>query len=259
MSTAGAATSACKLDLYAPKGLEKNVPGLIFIHGGGWKGGKREDYHYYGVRFAEQGYVVATISYRLRNVALFPAAVEDAKCAVRWLRHHAGKYHVDPNHIAVAGGSAGGHLSMMVGYSTDVSNLEGSGGNNDQSSRVQAVVNLYGPVDLTTPYARSHNLITNFIGKSYDEVPDVYRNASPLTYVSSDDPPTLTFHGTLDDLVPISQADALDAKLKEQGVPSVYERLEGWPHTMDAAQVVNDYCFRRMLAFFDRHLGSASE
>lgn len=243
-----------QLDVYAPKGLKQQAPGLVFIHGGGWKGGKREDYHYYGVRFAEKGYVVATITYRLRDVALYPAAVQDAKCAVRWMRKHAATYHIDPDRIAVAGGSAGGHLSMMVGYSSDVPDFEGTGGHNDASSRVQAVVNLYGAVDLTTPYARSHSLVTNFIGKSYDEAPDVYKAASPLTYISGDDPPTLTFHGTLDDLVPITQADTLDAKLNQLGVSSRYERIEGWPHAMDAAQVVNDYCFRRMLAFFDQEL-----
>jgi len=119
---------------------------------------------------------------------------------------------------------------------------------------VRAVVNLYGPVDLTTPVARSHDLVTRFIGVPHDEAPDVYRQASPLTHVTSDDPPTLTFHGTLDDLVMISQADTLTEKLTSVGVGTTYERLDGWPHAMDAAQVVNDYCLARMLNFFDQHL-----
>ena len=106
---------ALQLDLYRPKNLKEAVPGLVLIHGGGWRGGRRSDYHYYGIRFAEQGYVVATISYRLSGVAPYPAAIEDAKCAVRWLRNHAEEYHVDPARIGVAGGSAGGHLSMMIG------------------------------------------------------------------------------------------------------------------------------------------------
>ncbi|MEZ6063592.1 MAG: alpha/beta hydrolase [Planctomycetaceae bacterium] len=244
--------ASLQLDLYAPKGLKDDVPVLVFIHGGGWKGGSREDYHYYGVRFAEKGYVVATISYRLSGIAPFPAAVQDAKCAVRWVRKHAAEYHIDPNRIAAAGGSAGGHLVMMVGYSSDVPDFDRSGGNFDVSSRVQAVVNFYGPVDLTTPYARSHELVTSFIGRSYDDATEAYRSASPLTHITSDDPPTLTFHGTLDDLVPVEQADTLDAALKKAGVESRYERLEGWPHGMDLAQVVNDYCFNRMLEFFDQ-------
>ncbi len=243
-----------KLDLYSPKGIAKPVAGLIFIHGGGWNKGKRGDYRYYGVRLAERGYVVASISYRFSSVAVYPAAVEDAKCAVRWMKKNAAAIHVDPKRIVVAGGSAGGHLSMMVGYSSDVPALEGNGGHQDFSSRVRAVVNLYGPVDLTTPVARSHELVTGFIGATHDEAPDLYRQASPLTHVTSDDPPTLTFHGTLDDLVMVSQADALTNKLKNVGVETSYERLEGWPHAMDAAQVVNDYCLVRMLSFFDQHL-----
>ena len=242
------------LDLYSPRDLDGPVPGLVFIHGGGWKGGNRKDYQYYGIRFAEKGYVVASISYRLRDVAKYPAAVEDAKCAVRWMRHHAQENNVLPDKIAVAGGSAGGHLSMMVGYSSDEPELDGDGGNDGVSSRVQAVVNLYGPTDLTTPYGRSHQLVTNFIGASYDDAADVYKQASPLFHVTADDPPTLTFHGTLDSLVPVSQADRLVEKLKELKIEAPYERLEGWPHAMDAAQLVNDYCFDAMLKFFDKHL-----
>ena len=248
-----------KLDLYSPKQLDYPVAGLIFIHGGGWKGGKREDYRYYGIKFAELGYVVASISYRLRDIALYPAAVEDAKCAVRWMRANAEEYQIDPDRIAVIGGSAGGHLSMMVGYSSDSPELEGEGGYGDVSSRVQAVVNLYGPVDLTTPYARSHDLVIRFIGNPYEQAADVYEQASPLSYVTNDDPATLILHGTIDDLVPISQADTLAAALKQAGVPCRYERLEGWPHGMDVAQVINDYCVKRIYEFLQAELGSIPE
>lgn len=244
-----------KLDLYAPKGLDRPTTGLILIHGGGWKSGNRGDYRYYGVKFAQQGYVAASIDYRLRDVALFPASVEDAKCAVRWMRASAAKLHVDPQRIAVAGGSAGGHLAMMVGYSSDVPALEGGGGHQQTSSRVQAVVDFYGPVDLTTPYARTHDLVTGYLGKPFAEAPEVYRRASPMTYITDDDPPTLILHGTIDDLVPIRQADALAAALEKAGVPHRYQRLEGWPHGMDLARVVNDYCFQRMLAFLEHELG----
>jgi len=144
---------------------------------------------------------------------------------------------------------------MMIGYSADVPELEGNGGHGDVSSQVQAVVNLYGPVDLTTPYARSHDLAIGFIGRPYEEAAEVYKAGSPLTHLSRNDPPTLTFHGTLDDLVPVKQADRLVEKLKTLDIPAPYERLTGWPHGMDLAQVVNDYCFQRMLKFFEKHLG----
>ena len=245
------------LDLYSPTGLSNAVPGLIFIHGGAWRSGQRQDYRVYTTHFATRGYVVATISYRLLKEAPFPAAVEDAKCAVRWMRANAAKLHVDPDRIAVLGGSAGGHLSMMVGYAPDHPELEGRGGHAGVSSRVAAVVNFYGPADLTTPFAQASSLVKDFLGgKSYAEAPDLYRQASPLFHLKAGAPPTLTFHGTIDDVVPIDQADALTAKLNALKVPCEYARLEGWPHAMDASQPVNDYSKARVEAFLLKHLAA---
>jgi len=246
---------ALLLDLYVPEKISKPVPGLIFIHGGGWTGGSRDVYKPYTVSYAKKGYVAATISYRFSGEATFPAAVEDAKCAVRWLRANAATYHVDPNKIAVIGGSAGGHLSLMVGYSSEVPALEGKGGNPNVSSRVQAVVDFYGPYDLTTDFARQAGVVKKFLGgKTYDEAPELYKQASPMTYLSKNDPPTLILHGTIDDVVPIEQSDRLAARLKELGIPEVYDRLEGWPHTMDAAEIVNQRCQYFMDAFFAKYL-----
>ncbi len=250
-----AGEKSLELDIYHPKNLNKKVPALIFIHGGGWKQGKRSDYRYYCQRFAHRGYVVASVSYRLVQEAPFPAAVHDVKCAVRWMRANAGKYNVDPDKLAVLGGSAGGHLSMMVGYSSDVPELEGNGGNPQVSSRVQAVVNFYGPTDLTTEYARNHEIVRGFFAKKpYEELPEQYKLASPLAHVTADDPPTLIFQGTIDELVPVEQADVLARKLQEQGIPYVYDRLAGWPHTMDLAQSVNDHCCWYIDKFLDRYL-----
>lgn len=243
-----------KLDLYLPKNIEQPAPAVIFIHGGGWEAGQRQDYRYYCIKFAERGYVAATISYRLKDVALFPAAIEDAKCAVRWMRANAESLGADPNRIAVAGGSAGGHLSMMVGYSSEDASLEGDGGNAGVSSRPQAVVDLYGPADLTTPYGRTHRTVTTYLGKSFDEAPELYEQGSPLYRISADDPPTLIFHGSIDDLVPITQSDRLAQALEEFGVEHEYHPLEGWPHTMDVVQVVNDFCMARMFEFLEKHL-----
>lgn len=242
------------LNLYTPEKLDKPAPGLIFIHGGGWKAGDRSDYMYYTVRYAKRGYVAATISYRFTNEAPFPACVQDAKCAVRWMRANAAKYNVNPDKIAVIGGSAGGHLSMMVGYSSDVPELEGDGGNPGVSSRVQAVVDLYGPCDLFMEGARNVDVVKMFIGKPYDEASKLYEQASPITHITKDDPPTLVLQGTIDSTVPMAQSDELVAKLKEAGVPCEYEKFEGWPHTMDVAVDVNIRCQWFMNKFFDRYL-----
>jgi acetyl esterase/lipase len=173
------------------------------------------------------------------------------------VRANSSTYNINPDSIAVIGGSAGGYLSLMVGYTSDVPELEGDGGNPGVSSRVQAVVDLYGPTDLTTPVAIEAREVRNFLKKTYEEAPDLFLKASPIHYVTKDDPPTLILHGTIDELVPIEQSDALAAKLKELGVPVIYDRLEGWPHTMDAAQAVNERCRFFMDHFLKRYLPGA--
>lgn len=245
------------LDVYSPAQLSNAVPGLIFIHGGAWRSGHRQDYRVYTTWFASRGYVAASISYRLVPEAPFPAAVEDAKCAVRWMRANAARLHVDPSRIAVLGGSAGGHLVLMVGYDPDDPRLEGNGGNPGVSSRVAAVVDFYGPADLTTPFAQASQLVKDFLGgKSYAEAPELYRQASPLFYLKAGAPPTLIFHGTIDDIVPIDQSDSLAARLSALQVPHEYARLEGWPHAMDAGKPVNDYSKARVEAFLAKHLAA---
>ena len=244
-----------KLDLYYPKDLKEPVPGVVGIHGGGWSKGSRDDYKYYAIVLAQEGYVAATISYRLSGEAKFPAAVEDCKAAVRWMRANAEKYQIDPERIGVVGGSAGGHLSLMVGYVSEVPELEGEDCHPDESSRVQAVVNFYGPTDLTTEYARNRGEVKSFLGiDSYDENPKPFEMGSPLYHLTEDDPPTLTFHGTIDELVPLSQAERLHEKLDELGIPNVYDPFPGWPHSMDIAKPVNDRCLYRIKKFLAEHL-----
>lgn len=247
---------ALMLDLYTPENREESVPGLIFIHGGGWYAGDKRDYKYYAVRFAEHGFVVASIGYRFSDETPFPGCVEDAKCAVRWMRANAGELGVDPQRIAAIGGSAGGHLSMMAGYSSDVPELEGTGGHAEFSSRPDLVVNLYGPTDATVPELRDNPIGYRFLRKTYAEDPDLYRRLSPLYYVDPSDPPTLVIQGTVDSIVPVEQADLLVEKFIETGVPHWYARLNGLPHTMDIIPEVNEYVQWLMLAFFEKHFGA---
>lgn len=242
-----------QLDIYKLKDLKEPAPIMIFIHGGAWRTGKRSDYLPYLIDYAKKGYITATVSYRLVKQAIFPAAVQDVNCAVQWIRKHATEYGIDSDRIALIGGSAGGHLAMMVGYAGDepLFNEDCSIRN---SSGVKAVINLYGPGDLTTPYAIGMYQTIDFIGGSYKENPELYKLASPKTFISPDDPPTLTFHGTIDSLVPVSQSDSLDSWLSKAGVPHDYHRLKGWPHTMDVSIKVNEYCQFYIDDFLEKYL-----
>ena len=152
-----------------------------------------------------------SIDYRLSGTAKFPAAVQDAKCAVRWLRANAGNYGVDPDHIGIRGSSAGGHLAMMVGTADGIAELEGSGGWDEFSSRVQAVVAVaaIGTLTDTEETKRLVPAMHNFLGTSIEENPELYRQASPTTYVSADDPPLLLINDELDPHVPIGHAEAM--------------------------------------------------
>lgn len=246
--------SLLKLDIYHLKELKEERPVLVFIHGGAWKKGNKKDYRRYLIDFAQKGYVTVTVQYSLSNVAKFPTAVNDVKCAIRWIKTNAKKYLIDPTKIAVIGGSAGGHLAMMIGYSSNSQNFESDCPDSIYTSEVQAVVNIYGPSDLTTEYAREQSSVINFIGKKYDETPEYFTKASPITYITKNDPPTLIFHGTLDELVPVSQSDNLTKQLQKTGVEVEYHKLKGWPHTMDLNKEVNEYCQYYMSRFFRKYI-----
>jgi len=243
-----------KLDIYHRKDIQEARPLLIFIHGGSWKKGDKDDYRKYLVDYAEKGYTTATIAYRFSQEAPFPAAFEDVVCALQYLKSHAADYFINPDKIAVIGGSAGGHLAMLLGFRANDPNYESPGCVTDEALKVQAVVNLYGPADLTTDFAKDHPTVTQFVGTSYQEHPEAFEAASPLMFLSEDDPPLLMFHGTIDEIVPVSQADALNKAMKEKNMAIEYHRLKGWPHTMDMGRKVNAYCQYYMDQFFEKYL-----
>ena len=241
-----------QMDFYRPKNAGEPLPLLVFIHGGSWKSGKRSDYLVYLTSFAEKGYITATVSYRLLRDSIYPAAVEDVTDAVEWLFENGENYGCDPDRIALVGGSAGAHLAMLAAYGWGSSALQSN--NATSAHRIKAVVDIYGPADLTTEYARNQRLVNAFIGHSYDENPELYREASPVSYLSSSCPPTLILHGTSDTLVPVSQSDTLKSRLDALGVPCEYYRVPLWPHAMDIAKRVNDFSQKKMEAFFEKYL-----
>ena len=240
-----------KLDIYKEESLTELAPVIIFIHGGGWHKGDKKDYLVYCLSFAERGYVTASLSYRFSQEAIFPAALEDIICGIRWIKLHGIEYGIDSSKVALVGGSAGGHLAMMAAYSADESFFGSGCDDGGVSTDVQAIVNLYGPTDLTTDFAINQEVTPQFLGETFGENPDIYLNASPIKYISPDDPPTLTFHGTIDKTVPIYQGNILDKVMREQGVYHEYYRLKGWPHTLDAAVPMNEYVQVKMTHFFE--------
>jgi acetyl esterase/lipase len=243
-----------ELDLYRLKDAPADAPLLVFIHGGGWKSGDRTDYKMYLIAFAKKGYVTATVSYRLLRVAPYPACVEDISDAVQWFYANSEKYGYDPDRIALIGGSAGAHLSMLAGYGWQNVNYLSDSIIKSGTHKIKAIVDIYGPADLTTAYAQTQPLVTGFIAHSYEERPDLYSEASPVSYLDKDDPPTLILHGTSDELVPISQSDTLKARLDRLGVPCVYYKFPLWPHTMDIIERVNLFCQLKMEEFFKKYL-----
>ncbi len=240
------------LDLATPKGLVAPAPGIVWIHGGAWRAGDKREFENAIRESARAGYVSVSINYRLVPKHIFPAQIEDAKCAVRWFRANAEKLHLDPDHIGAVGSSAGAHLAMLIGSSDSADGLEGSGGSNDVSSRVQAVVSYAGPTNLALPFPiASQNLIAAFVGGPTNEKTDVARRASPITYVNPGDPPMLLIQGTKDPLVTHDQAVVMADALTKARVPGRVELLlgegHGWPKE-------NARVMRATFEFLDRYL-----
>jgi acetyl esterase/lipase len=201
------------MDIFIPRArLHVPTPAVLWFHGGGWERGDKNGSS--GARFlAVAGFVTASIYYRLSGEAKFPADIEDCKCAIRYLRANAARYEIDPNRIGIAGASSGAHLAMLVGTADETAGFEGSGGWPRVSSRVKSVVSYYGPTDFRTMGtdfgARAQAAITKLLGVSFESNPAVYAHASPITYVSPDDPPLLIFHGDGDTLVPFTQSERM--------------------------------------------------
>ena len=242
------------LDIYHKKDIDNSIPLIIFVHGGSWTKGDKKDYLIYLLSYAEKGYVTASLSYRFAQEAKFPAAVEDIICGIKWLKNNAIEYGIDSNNVAIVGGSAGAHLALMAAYTMGSSFGTENCDSGPASHRVDAVINFYGPTDLTTDYAINRKETNFFIGTDYITEPDKYLFASPIYYVTEDDPPTMTFIGTLDELVPLNQTNKLDQSLKKVNVSHDYHILKGWPHTMDATRPVNNYTQYYMDKFFNQYL-----
>jgi acetyl esterase/lipase len=215
---------ALKLDIAYPKDNKGKLPAVVYIHGGGFEMGDKPTDQ--AVFFAKNGFVGVAIEYRLSGEAKFPAAIHDCKTAIRWTRANAKKYGIDPDKIGVIGESAGGYLVAIMGTSGGDSYFEGDGPYREYSSNVQAVVDLFGPIDFALKGASASNKDQNtandprskFLGKPVQEAPELVKKANPVTYVDANDPPTLMIHGEKDTGVVIQQSELLFDALTKVGV-----------------------------------------
>src|SRR5262245_29691065 len=168
-----------KLNLALPAG-DGPFSAILCVHGGGWKAGDRADLNLLIAYLADRGFAAATVSYRLAPKHKFPAQIEDCKAAVRWLRANAKQHRINPDKIGAVGFSAGGHLVSLLGAADKDAGLEGKGGNPEQSTKIQAVVNFFGPTDLITKTWTKdieETYFIPFLGDTYDTNPAIYKKA----------------------------------------------------------------------------------
>lgn len=258
-----------KLDLWVRRGATTPSPTVIYIHGGGWVRGSKEDMDLLLLPWLEQGWAVANVEYRMAPTALAPAAVEDCRCALRWVREHAAEFKLDPSRIVVTGHSAGGHLSLTTGMLTAGAGFDSlcpkrnqdtaAGGPADpviEEMPVAAIVNWFGITDVGDLMAGEHAKVyaMQWMGSLPNRV-ELAKQLSPLSLIRADSPPILTIHGDADPIVPYDHAVRLHAALDRAGVANQLHTVKGGGHggftveqTLEAYRVIRDFLARHVPA-----------
>lgn len=229
----------------------KALPLIVFVVGGGFKTTNKDRWipalHF----FTEQGFAAASVEYRTSNEALFPAAVQDIKSAIRYLRKFAGKYGIDKDSIFLMGDSAGGYLATMAGLTSGMAAFNNSEWP-DEDDSVKAVCNMFGPTDLARDGKGDQSPSRLFIGGSSEQFPSACLAADPLNYITPDSPPFLIFHGTADTLVGIEHSDRLYTALQAAGVSTDFYVVEGGGH--DTVEFGQAQVLQIIASFFKRYL-----
>ncbi len=253
-----------KLDLYQPTGRppKELSPAIVIIHGGGWTGGDKgaEREFITGTALSKAGYVCVSVEYWKGSKNRWPTNLQDCKNAVRWLRVNAERLQIDPARIGVIGGSAGGHLALMVAYTAGHAELDPKPLYPGVSDQVTACVNMYGISNLLTRQKPDDSgkptgqLSDNqLFAETREAAPEKWKAASPVSYIQKSTPPTLTLHGTKDTTVDRDQSTELDHALKAAGVDSKLIMVEGANHAWPLKTSTFDYT-AEVVGFFDAQL-----
>jgi acetyl esterase/lipase len=225
--------------VYTPPGWPASIsaPAVLLIHGGGWTGGDgRWEMVPIAKQLAKRGYVVFNVTYRMAPRWLYPAPVDDLREAVKWMRAHAQEEGIDPSRIATFGYSAGGHLAALVGL--------------DEQMKINAIVAGGTPADLSL--FPGGTLVPQFLGGTRKQIPERFREASPVNHVTRNSPPVFIYHGSADTLVPPEQAWAFDARLTKFKVPHELYWIEGRNHI--PAFLLSGNTIQLAIDFLDRNL-----
>lgn len=238
----GEAERSLQMSMYIPKHREQcshQMPLIVWLCGGAIQVVDKDVWMPQMIKFAEAGYIIASVEYRTSNEAPLPAPLIDVKAAIRYLRAHHEQYCIDPNRVFIMGESAGGMLASLVGTTSNISKYD-IGDFLDQSSAVNAVIDFYGLVDLERAYherksdlVRGVECLQKVAGSSINERMQALREFSAINHVSQSTPPFMILHGTADDVVDISQSDLMYNKLESYGIPCTYFRFEGCNHGVD--------------------------
>ena len=222
-----------KLDVIYPHNATTALPAVIYIHGGGWIWGDKSGAVLEVLPYLQMGWVAVNVEYRLANTSKAPAAVEDCRCALRWIVRNAKDYHIDPARLVVTGHSAGGHLSLMTGMLVEADGLDSNcpSDGKEEEPHIAAIVNWYGPTDVGDLLAGTNrkNYAIAWLG-SLSNKEEVARRVSPLSYVRKTNPPVITIHGDGDDVVPYNHALRLHQLLDKASVPNYLFTVKGGGH-----------------------------
>lgn len=240
-----------RLDLYLPKDTLKKVPLIVMIHGGGWYRGDKAIYMKQAELFANSGYAAASINYRFIPEYIFPAGLKDCIAAVKWLKDSSAVYGIDPERVGVFGDSSGGHLALMTALAGENAGFGSTGG-------TQAAAVWFPVTDIPLYFSKNPKLNEKLMGGSLEKMPEEYKKASPVNYVSKNNPPTLLIHGERDRVVPIKHSEDLFSLMKTAGAKVELLRVKNADHAFvpPAKGFEPDYdgIMKKMVKFFDEHL-----